>query len=222
MKITVLCSSRAHPVYPALADWCARQGRQHQVALAKSVAQAQDLGGGDILFLISCHEIVPPRLRALYRAALVIHASDLPRGRGWSPLVWQILEGRNDIPVTLLEAADPVDSGAIWHQTWLRFQGHELLDEINAALFAAELALMDYAVANLDSVRPRPQSGEPSYYRRRRPEDSRLDPERGLAEQFNLLRVADPERYPAFFDHLGQRYVVRISKMEPQTDPHEP
>lgn len=222
MKITVLCSSRTHPVYPSLAGWCARHGRRHRVVLVETVAQAEALGGGDLLFLISCHEIVPPRLRALYRAALVIHASDLPRGRGWSPLVWQILEGRNDIPVSLLEAADPVDSGAIWHQEWLHFQGHELADEIHAALFAAELALMDYAVANLDSVRPQPQRGEPSHYRRRLPEDSRLDPERSLAEQFNLLRVADPDRYPAFFDHLGQRYAVRISKMEPPADSHEP
>jgi len=222
MKITVLCSSRAHPVFPHLERWRAAQADRHQVALVEAVAQVEALGRGDILFLISCHEILPPRLRALYRAALVIHASDLPRGRGWSPLVWQILEGRNDIPVTLLEAADPVDSGAIWHQVWLHFQGHELVDEIHAALFAAELELMDYAVANLGSVCPRPQIGEPSHYRRRLPEDSRLDPKRSLAEQFNLLRVADPDRYPAFFDHLGQRYALRISKMEPQADPHEP
>lgn len=215
MKITVLCSSRAHPVYPHLVRWCAAQAGRHQVDLVEAVAQAEALGHGDLLFLVSCHEIVPPRLRAQYRAALVIHASDLPRGRGWSPLVWQILEGRDAIPVTLLEAADPVDSGAIWHQVWLRFQGHELADEIHAALFAAELALMDFAVANLEGVQPRPQAGEATHYRRRLPEDSRLDPARSLAEQFNLLRVADPERYPAFFDHLGHRYVLRISKLGP-------
>lgn len=215
MKITVLCSSSAHPVYSSLAGWCALQGGRHQVVLVETVAQAESRGRGDLLFLISCHEIVPARLRALYRAALVIHASDLPRGRGWSPLVWQILEGRNDIPVTLLEAADPVDSGAIWHQVWLRFQGHELADEIHAALFAAELALMDFAVANLEDVQPRSQAGEVSHYRRRVPEDSRLDPAGSLAEQFNLLRVADPDRYPAFFDHLGHRYALRVSKIGP-------
>jgi len=215
MKITVPCSSRTHPVYPSLARWCAHQAGLHQVTLVETLAQAEALGPGDLLFLISCHEIVPPRLRALYRAALVIHASDLPRGRGWSPLVWQILEGRNDIPVTLLEAADPVDSGAIWHQVWLRFQGHELADEIHTALFAGELALMDFAVANLEGVQPRSQTGEATHYRRRLPEDSCLDPVRSLAEQFNLLRVADPDSYPAFFDHLGQRYALRISKIGP-------
>lgn len=222
MKITILCSSSSHPVYPSLVRWRELQAGCHQVTLVETAAQAEALGRGDILFLISCHEVVTSSLRALYRTSLVIHASDLPRGRGWSPLVWQILEGRNDIPVTLLEAADSVDGGPIWHQVWLHFQGHELVDEIQAALFDAELSLMDYAVANLDAVRPRPQVGEPSYYRRRLPEDSRLDPARTLAEQFNLLRVADPGRYPAFFDHLGHRYVLRISKIPPEAKPHDP
>jgi len=52
----------------------------------------------------------------------------------------------------------------------------------------------------------------PSYYRRRTPDDSRLDPSRSIAEQFDLLRVADPQRFPAFFDLRGHRYVVRIEK----------
>ncbi len=44
----------------------------------------------------------------------------------------------------------------------------------------------------------RPQQGEASYYRRRRAADSQLDPHCSLAEQFNLLRVVDNQRYPAF------------------------
>ena len=212
MKITVLCSSQTHPIYPVLVRWCTEHSVTHQVSLAERIAQVEALGTGDLLFLISCSEVAPASVRDLYRACLVVHASDLPGGRGWSPLIWQILAGRNDIPVTLLEAADPVDSGAIWHQVWLRFEGHELVDEIHAALFTAELSLMDYAIDHLAEIAPRAQQGEATYYRRRTPEDSRLDPLRPLAEQFNLLRVADPERYPAFFDYQGHRYEVRITK----------
>lgn len=188
-----------------------KQSARHDVRL---VQRSRDLGegGGDILFLISCHELILPTLRQRYRACLVVHASDLPRGRGWSPLVWQILEGKNTITVTLLEAADPVDSGAIWHQVQIHFEGHELCDEINAALFEAELSLMDFAVENFGTIEPRPQVGEPSYYRRRTPEDSRLDVNRSLAEQFDLLRVADEKRYPAFFEHRGHRYHVILKK----------
>ena len=55
-----------------------------------------------------------------------------------------------------------------------------------------------------------PQTGEASYYRRRRPVDSQLDPERTLAEQFDLLRVVDNDRYPAFFEWRGRRYGLLI------------
>lgn len=54
------------------------------------------------------------------------------------------------------------------------------------------------------------QFGEPIHYSRRRPADSQLDPERSLAEQFNLLRVGDDQSYPAFFHLGGRRYSVQI------------
>lgn len=212
MKISVLCSDAAHPVYEILVTWCVKHSTLHQVELVNSSA---DLSGGDLLFLISCTEIVGSQLRGRYRKCLVIHASDLPEGRGWSPLVWQIIEGRSEIAVTLLEAAEKVDSGAIWKKVSLKFEGHELADEIYNALFSAEIELMDFAVRNFDSVVPEPQAAyPPSNYRRRTPEDSRIDPHKSLAEQFDLLRVADSKRYPAFFDYRGYRYEISLKKSQ--------
>jgi methionyl-tRNA formyltransferase len=74
---------------------------------------------------------------------------------------------------------------------------------------------MEYAIANLAQVIPT-QQGEatPTYYRKRCPDDSRIDPSRTIAEQFNLLRVADPERYPAFFDWCGHRYQITLTKLK--------
>ena len=104
-------------------------------------------------------------------------------------------------------------TGAIWAQRPLRLEGHELSDEINEKLFAIELELMDEALSKFGRASPAPQDDRaPSYYRKRTPEDSRLDPERPIVEQFDLLRVADPARFPAFFDLRGHRYVVRIEK----------
>lgn len=212
MKISILCSSTAHPVYPLLDQWCERQRKHHETELK---TRSGELSGGDLLFLISCSEIVKSDVRGRYRASLVVHASDLPAGRGWSPLVWQILDGRSDIAVSLLEAEDEVDSGALWHQVWLHFEGHELADEINAALFAAELELMDFAVAQFGNVKPRAQAAAgATWYRKRTPDDSRVDPARPLADQFDLLRVADAERYPAFFEHRGHRYVITVKKVD--------
>lgn len=212
MNVSILCTDPRHPVNPRLQAWAQAMAGRAEVSLLR---QASELQGGDLLFLVSCHQIVGAPVRERFRHTLVLHASALPQGRGMSPHVWQILQGARQITVTLLEAVDALDQGRIWHQTTLELDGTELHDQIHARLFDAELALMDWAVAHLGQepqVQPRPQQGEPSFFRKRRPEDSRVDPERPLAEAFDLLRVADPERYPAFFDYRGQRYTLRIER----------
>jgi methionyl-tRNA formyltransferase len=213
MKIAVICSSRTHPVYPRLSSWAESQRPLHEVRLVERTAELGE-ENGDLLFLISCAEVVPEVVRKRYRKTLVVHASDLPQGRGWSPMVWQILEGKDKVTVTLLEAEDALDSGAIWQKTQIQFEGHELCDEIHTALFNAELALMDFAIENLDTIHPIPQTGDASYYQRRTPDDSRLDINRSIAEQFDVLRVADTDRYPAFFDYRGHRYQILLKKAD--------
>lgn len=210
MRISILSSGSNHPVYVHLRSWAERQGIHHSVELVES---ADRLSGGDLLFIVSCSEIISVAQRAAYRIVFVLHASDVPTGRGWSPHVWQILEGNNEIMVSLLTADDRVDSGAIWAQQQILLEGHELFDEINEKLFSAELALMDLAVSQFGQLKPQPQPNrKPTYYRKRAPEDSRLDPDQTIAQQIDLLRVVDPERFPAYFDLRGHRYIVTIRK----------
>lgn len=212
MKVAILTSGVNHPVYTHLVDWKKTHEGVHDVQL---VTSTDSLDGGDLLFLVSCHQIVRQEHRAKYRSTLVIHASALPQGRGWSPLEWQILEGRHEIAVSLLEATDRVDAGDIWARGTLRFEGHELVEEIRSALYAVECELMDFAMLHLNDIKPAAQNeSEATYYRRRTPADSRLDPSKSIGEQFDLLRIADGARFPAFFDLRGHRYVVRVDKCE--------
>lgn len=212
--VNVVCSDSAHPVYPRLEEWSRLRACQIDIRLVRALTELDSKG--DMLFLVSCHEIVSKEIRGRFRHVLVVHASDLPEGRGWSPMVWQILEGRHDIVVTLLEAADKVDSGRVWKKVSFAVEPHELLPEINQKLFDVELALMDFAIQNMDTVLPVSQEeSQASYYPRRGPEDSRLLPERTIASQFDLLRIADEYRYPCFFDYRGYRYKLTIEKIEP-------
>ncbi len=173
---------------------------------------ATEIGEGGICFFLGCTRLVPAAILARNHRNLIVHESDLPIGRGFSPLSWQILQGRAEIQICLLEAAEVADSGPVIYRDSLRFEGHELIDELRSAQGLMTTALcLKYLNASEPPVGI-PQTGEPSTYPRRTPADSRLDPELSIAAQFDLLRVVDNDRYPAFFVLRGHRYKLRIDR----------
>jgi len=210
MDITILCSSKEHPIYPHIIEWTKLNSKKHNISL---VNKSQEVTNGDILFLISCTEMIGKNIRDNFKHTLVIHESDLPSGRGWSPIIWQIIEGRDKITITLFNAVDKVDAGDIWRKEMIHIENHEMIDEINNKLFPAKLKLIDFAIEYMDKIIPTPQSSiGSSSYTRRNPEDSKLDINKSIAEQFDLLRVVDKKRYPCFIEHRGHKYKINMEK----------
>ena len=211
LKIEILCSSPDHPVVPSLEQWIEQQLERYAVKLVHSTAE---LGGGDILFLISVSQIIGTDIRKRFRACVVLHASDLPVGRGWSPHIWTILSGGESVVVSALEADERVDTGGIWAKTRIDIPKTALWDEINQRLFTAILELM-VKVCNMLEAGESPQSQDdraPSYWRRRKPQDSEVDANQSIASQFDVIRVSDPNRYPAFFRLHGEVFEIRLVK----------
>ncbi|MBB5392531.1 MULTISPECIES: formyltransferase family protein [unclassified Herbaspirillum] len=188
----------------------------HSVQIAHLPDQALP---ADFCFCLSFSRILPAAVRQQYKHTLVVHESDLPDGRGWAPMTWQILEGKNLIPVTLIEAVDAVDAGQIYLQEWIELDGTELNPEWRLLQARATQKLCMQWLQAYPSIvkKARQQTGPGSSYPRRRAEDSKLDPSRTLAEQFDLLRVVDNQNYPAFFEIRGRRYQISITA-EDRTD----
>ncbi len=161
--------------------------------------------------MVACQEIAKPDVRDRYERCVVTHASDLPKGRGWSPTVWDVLQGRERLVLALVEATEPVDSGRIFRKFRAPLRPTDLHDDISRVLGELVVEALDFILQN-PNAEPSAQTGEPTWYRRRTPEDSRLDPAQSIASQFNLLRVCDPERYPAFFELHGERFELIVRK----------
>ena len=212
MKIDIVCSDPDHPVNAWLTRWQKSRGDTHVISICQRVA---DLNGGDVLFLVSCAEIVSKSVRQTYKHALVLHASDLPAGRGWSPHVWSILDGAEEITVSLLNAEDKVDTGDIWAKQVFNIEKDALFEEISIGLFDTELALMDRAlsmIARNEKPQPQPTEGA-SYWPKRTPADSELDVTQPLAKLFDQIRVSDPDRYPAYFKLHNHTYTIELRKV---------
>lgn len=189
------------------------RSRGHDVAV---IHDPDDLRSGDIAFLLSLGRMVNADQRARNVHTVVVHASALPRGKGWSPLTWQVIEGARSIPFTLFEAVEHVDAGRVYLTSEMHTDGTELVDELRRlqAQTTHELCL-EFVTRYPDIVsdgREQDPEGE-SFYPRRRRDDSRLCPDKTLAEQFDLLRTCDPDRYPAHFEFRGQHYelVLRLA-----------
>src|SRR6185295_4164814 len=108
-------------------------------------------------------------------------------------------------------------SGPVYLRAQVPLDGHELLDEVREKTIREMLHLCLAFVKHYPSIikQGKPQSGEPTYYLRRKAADSRLDPKKTIEEQFNLLRTVDNKDYPAFFELEGHTYLLKIEKKNP-------
>lgn len=185
------------------------RGDGHIVAVNDEVPK---VGGFDFCFMLGYSRLAGKDDLARSGHNLVVHESALPQGKGWSPLTWQILAGKSQIPVTLFEAAERVDSGKIYLQRVISYQGNELINDLRKQQGRVTVEMCLEFVHGYPDILSgaEEQSGEESFYPRRGPEDSRLDVDKTIREQFNLLRVVDNEKYPAFFDCSGKRYLLKI------------
>ncbi len=169
----------------------------------------------DIVFILSYHKIIPIEQLKKNKHNIVIHASALPQGKGWAPMFWQILEGKNNIPFTMFEVSEGVDDGDIYLQQTLQLTGYELHDELREKQADFIINMCIYFIENYDNYKiPYKQVGQESYYTKRGPKDSKLNIDKSLKEQFNLLRIVSNDDYPAFFEINGHKYIIKIEKAE--------
>lgn len=206
-KIRVIVDNESWilPWAECLIELCRRDGD-----VASLCRNHNEVVCGDVAFYLGCIKLTPNDVLNRCRRNLIVHESDLPAGRGFAPLTWQILAGSNEIPICLLEATDEPDGGDIVLRDVMQFNGTELIAELRHAQGEATVSLCRRYLESPMPLQGRPQSGQATIYSRRRPSDSRIYPDRTIAEQFDLLRTVDNERYPAFFDYRGQRYLLKI------------
>lgn len=209
-NVTVLIDhpeSYLHGYVPELLDAIRKRG--HAVRFLTNPA---DIRAGDMLFILGCKSILSKEMLSRHRHNLVVHPSKLPEGRGHAALVRKILEGENTVFLTLFEATEEVDGGDCYFQEPITFEGHELSDEIRRRQTMKVFELVLQFLDAYPHVQKKKQAGTPTFSKRRTPEDSELDVDKTIREQFNLLRIVDNKHYPAFFMHKGRKYILHIFK----------
>lgn len=146
--------------------------------------------------------------REIYSAfpCVVFHMTDLPYGRGGSPLQNLIVKGHTHTKLSAIRVAQGMDTGDIYAKEELDLQGtaEEILRRASGIIFSKMIPFM----LEHDPV-PVPQSGEVVEFRRRKPEDGRLLPDMDEKMIYDMIRMLDGEGYPNAFVELGG-YTLRF------------
>ena len=169
---------------------------------------------GECVFFLSCEKIVSEKILKRNRHNIVIHASHLPEGKGFSPMTWLILEGKNEIPLTLFEAVAKVDSGPIYLRDRVLFEGHELIGDLRKVLGEKIVEMAVKFIDNYKSQIGTLPKGKATFYPRIRAKDSLVDTSKPIKDIFSRLRVADNAKYPVFFDFKNHRYILKIYRRD--------
>ena len=181
----------------------------HKVSVYSS---EKDMSSGDLAIFISCTKIISKEGLLKNTSNIVCHPSDLPKGKGFSPIAWEILDGSNEITFTLFEANEDVDDGDIYYKETVLLKGDELNDDLRKIQASTTFKLIYKYISRLPENKSYSQKGSETFYSKRTPQDSELDINKTIDDQFNLLRIVDNERYPAFFIKNGQKYKIKIEK----------
>lgn len=181
----------------------------------RMIHRHQECSRGDLLIALSYGHIVPRNHIEKYKLAAVIHASPVPIGRGWSPANWMLERLDREFTISLLEMGDEVDAGPVIDSKSFSLELSDLWVDFIAVAAQIQAEMLVNLISGQTSLEQAArQVGTPTYFKRRSPDDSEIDPFKPLAEQWGKIRAADPQRYPNFFVYHGRRYDVFFEPRE--------
>jgi len=130
---------------------------------------------------------------------IIFHMTDVPYGRGGSPLQNLIVRGHETTMLSALRCVAEMDAGPVYLKRPL-----SLLGTAEEILIRAG-DLIGKMIVEIATTRPAPvaQSGEVVAFRRRTPADGALGDLATLAQAFDLIRMLDADGYPRAFADVG-------------------
>ena len=139
------------------------------------------------------------------------HMTDLPYGRGGSPLQNLIARGHKDTKLTAFRMVDELDAGPIYGKMDLSLEGSA------QAIFerAAELVYDLIRVIVNSELEPLAQKGKTVTFERRTPTQSKVPLSIDLNQLFDHIRMLDAEFYPhAYIKHGNFKFEFTKVKKE--------
>jgi methionyl-tRNA formyltransferase len=128
------------------------------------------------------------------------HETDLPYGRGGSPVQNLIARGHRATVVSALRMVEELDAGPVYLKRRLSLEG------LGEEIFVRASKIIAEMIEEIVKTEPEPvdQAGDPTLFKRRTPDESKVSADlQTLEEVFDHIRMLDAEGYPRSFIEAG-------------------
>ena len=131
---------------------------------------------------------------------VIFHMTDVPFGRGGSPLQNLIERGIYQTKISALRCVEEIDAGPVYLKRKLDLHGSA--EEI----FIRAARVMEDMIVEIVEKMPDPveQAGKVVTFERRRPEQGNIENLGSLEKVFDYIRMLDAEGYPKAFLEAGK------------------
>ena len=160
----------------------------------------------DYIFFPHWSWIIPEKIYDNFEC-VVFHITDLPYGRGGSPLQNLIIRKVYNTKISAIRVEKNLDAGKIYLKEDF-FIGLGSAEEIFIEVSKIIFEMVEFIIKN--TPEPQNQIGEPIYFKRRTPDESDMSKIdfRSLEEIYDFIRMLDGEGYPKSFLKLGKLKII--------------
>lgn len=187
-----------------------KTGKWHYVSTRDDLTSLIEAISPRYIFFLHWNWLVPAEIWQKHEC-VCFHMTDVPYGRGGSPLQNLILDGKTQTQVTALRMVEEMDAGPVYGKRPMALDGRA--EEIY--LRAGDLCweMIEWIISNEPS--PIKQEGEATIFQRRKPEQSKLPAVGNISEVYDFIRMLDAPTYPlAFLDHGDFHLEFSHAKLE--------
>lgn len=160
------------------------------------------------IIVVAYGKIIPPSILNLPPMGCVnVHASVLPKYRGAAPIQWALINGEKRTGITTMMMDKGMDTGDIVMQEEIEIQQEDNTLTLSSRLsdLGASLLIKTMSALYARTIKPYPQSGEPTYAPPLRKESGRIDWTLSADEIYNLIRGTYP--WPGAYFYLNDERV---------------
>jgi len=138
---------------------------------------------------------IPKKITENYEC-IAFHMTDLPFGRGGSPLQNLIIRGFKETKISAIKADKEIDSGPVYLKRDLSLEGtaNEIFKRTAKIIFNE---MIPYIIKN--EPQPIIQKGKIVMFKRRKPEESNIAKLDEINKVYDYIRMLDVEGYPSAF-----------------------